>query len=238
MQNATKAICFLALLLAPLFSTASTVMDVEVTCPIGDERFMTEVAMSGTQFGQNLDRRPFGAIIAPWPLAKCPDNGFVVYKDGFTASELDKLVPYVESAVYQALREGESDYYLVARLMRHLDSPANAIAEALLKATWEAEGDDRYSRYAVEALAAFETLIADPGNDLAPAQAASFQQIAGELERRLGFFDKAGRRFAVLVDAPEVMGSELEQLVRQEIALTEAQDSGTHPIEVNDTPSP
>ena len=86
--------------------------------------------------------------------------------------------------------------------------------------------------------AAFEALIADPASDLTPAQAASLEQIAGELERRLGFFDKASRRFATLLDAPGLMGSELEQLVHQEIALVEARDSATHPIETKDSPRP
>ena len=238
MRTATKAIGFLLLLVAPLCSMASIVMDVEVTCPIGGERFETVVAMSGTQFGQNLDRRPFGAIVTPWPLSKCPSNGFVIYKDDLTASEIDRLTPYVKSATYQTLQKKESDYYLAAHLMQYLGAPKSTIADALLKATWEAELDDRYERYAVEALAAYEALISDPSRELTPAQTASYQQISGELERRLGLFDKASRRFTALIDAPGVKGSELEQVVRQEIALTEAKDSGTHPIEANDTPRP
>lgn len=231
MRTATKAIGFLLLFVAPLFSMASTVMNVEVTCPIGGERFEAEMAMSGTQFGQNLDRRPFGAIITPWPLSKCPSNGFVIYKDDFTASEIDRLTPYVKSVTYQTLQTKESDYYMAAHLMQYVGASKSTIADALLKATWEAEQDERYERYAVEALAAFEALIRHPSHELTPAQVASYQQIAGELERRLGFFDKANRRFTALIDAPGVRGSELEQVVRQEIALTEAMDSGTHPFE-------
>ncbi len=235
MRAATKEIAFLLLFLTSPLSMASTVMDVEVTCPVGGKRFVAEMAMSGTQFGQNLDRRPFGAIATPWPLAKCPSNGFVIYKDDFTASEIDRLTPYVRSVTYQTVQKKESDYYIAAHLMQYLGAPKSTFADALLMATWEAEQDERYDRYAAEALAAFEAILADTSHELAPAQAASYQQIAGELERRLGLFDKASRRFRALIDAPGVRGSELEQVVRQEIALTEAKDSGTHPFEATDT---
>lgn len=236
MRMTAKATGLFLLLVASPLSMASIVMDVEITCPIGGERFEATVAMSGTQFGQNLDRRPFGPTVSPWPISKCPSNGFVIYKNDFTASEIDQLMPYVNSVTYQTLQKHESDYYLAARLMQHLGAPKSAIADALLKATWEAEQDNRYERYANEALTVFEALLADLPHEFSPEQAASYQQIAGELERRLGLFDKAIRRFKALIDAPGVKGSELEKVVCQEIALTEAKDSGTQPY--NDAPRP
>lgn len=156
-----KAAVVLLLIVVSPFANARIVMESEIACPIGGERFKTTIALSGTQFGQNLDRRPFGAIAAPWPLAKCP-NGFVIYKEKFADSELKRLKSYVLSKDYQALKTSETNYYLAARLMRQLDVPIEALADALLKATWEAEQDSRYRRYATEALSAFEAVIASP----------------------------------------------------------------------------
>lgn len=209
---------------------ASTVMDVEVTCPIGGQRFMTQVVGSGTAFGHHLDRRPFGAIASPWPIAKCPGNGFVVYKDDIAEEELTALTAFVLSTPYQALQKKESNYYLAATLLRRDGAPALTLAEALLKATWEVEGDARYPRYAAEALAVFEAVIAAPPGSLDAGQLAFFEQLAGEMERRLGRFDAAQRRFEALLATPGVPGTSLEPVVRQELALIAAKDSDSHPV--------
>ncbi len=230
MRTMIRAAAFLIAVATPLLAPASIVMDVEVTCPIDGERFTSKEAMSGSQFGQNLDRRPLGAVVAPWPISRCPRTGFVIYKDDFTNRELERLRPHVRSKTYQALQKNASDYYLAAHLMRFLGAPKSVIADALLKATWEVEQDPRYKRYAVDALAAFDELASDSSLEATPADRASYHQIAGELERRLGLFDKANQRFKYLIEAPGVKGSRLEQLVRQEIVLTEARDSRTQPV--------
>jgi len=220
--------------LVPGMTHAMTVMDVEITCPVGGEEFTARLAGSGTAFGANLDRRPFGATPSPWPLARCPGNGFVLYQREFSDAEVARLTPLVESAEFQRMQAEESDYYIASRLMRHMNAPANLVADRLLKATWEAEHDERYPRYASEALAAFEHVLADASSELTAETRASYQQIAGELERRLGRFEEAARRFEALLQSPGVIGSELEPLVRQEIALVAAKDSGTHAIETPD----
>jgi len=76
--------------------------------------------------------------------------------------------------------------------------------------------------------------LADASSELTAETRASYQQIAGELERRLGRFEEAARRFDALLQSPGVIGSELEALVRQEIALVAARDSGTHAIQTPD----
>lgn len=213
------------------FSTAAmTLRQVDIECPIGGSTFKTTLAMSGTQFGQNLDRRPFGPIASPWPLAKCPDNGFVLFKGTFTEQELKQLRPYVLSPDYQALQARETDHYLAARLMHRLGLPVEKVAEALLRATWEVEKEARYRRYAEAALAAFKDVIARAPIDRPAAEQASYQQITGELERRLGQFDAAKRRFTALLADPQVRSSPLAPLVRQELALIAAKDSGTHAV--------
>jgi len=218
------------LLLYPSISSASTTAEVRVKCPIGGKTFKTVEAMSGTQFGTNLDQKPFGAILAPWPIAKCPDNGFVVYKKDFTKDELDRLQAYVMSDEYQALQKIESNYYLAATLLTRMDTPAEQIAYAFLQSTWEVEADSRYRRYAEKTLAHFESVIAKPPAAFDKADIAFYKQIAGEMERRLGRFDAAKKRFDALIGAPDVKGTTLEQVVAQEIELVKSGDSATHPF--------
>ena len=231
MLNSARSGVLIALLAVPLVADAMVIMDMELTCPVGGERFETGMALSGSQFGQNLDRRPLGPIASPWPLAKCPGNGFVIYKDEFSPGELEALTSYVESAAYQQLQETESTYYVAANLMRRLDESPSLIAHALLKATWQVEKDSRYRAYAEEALAAFEGLLQEPNSGLTMEERHSYQQIAGELERRLGRFDAALTRFHALAADPGIVGTDLERIVRQEIRLVEAGDSTTQAVE-------
>lgn len=223
---------YAACVVLSLFSASAQaliVADETVTCPIGGEKFTAQVAMSGTMFGQNLDRRPFGAIASPWPLRKCPGNGFVMYKDEFSDGDLARLAPHVLGDTYQALQREESDYYLAAHLKAFMGAPDDDIASTLLAATWEVQNDSRYTRYAGQALEAFEKLIA--GGEASAEEKASYGQIAGELERRLGRFDAARSRFLALKEDPAVRNSDLAPLVEQELALIEAGDSASHRVE-------
>lgn len=204
-----------------------TLMSVEQVCPIGGETFEAVLAGSGTQFGLYLDRKPFGPTPAPWPLAKCPSNGFVLFKEEFADQELAVLQPYVESGEYQAAQSQETDYYLAALLLRRIGADPLQVAEALLQSTWETSDPERYARYAVEALSEYENVLATemPGDE-----SMWIEQLAGELERRLGRFEAAQERFERLLERPEVAGTRLQPVLEQELRLVAAGDSGQHRV--------
>jgi hypothetical protein len=216
-------------------SHAMTVHDVDMTCPIGGEKFSARMVGSGTAFGQYLDRRQFGATASPWPLAKCPKNGFVIFRDDFTAGEIAQLTAIVASADYRALQARETNYHVAAWLLRRLGAAPAEVFAFQLAATWEASDDerhDRYDRYAAEALATLEQVLAMPG---APVEdALDKAQLAAELERRLGRFDAAHRRLSALL--PHVRGSGLEPLVIQELQLVDARDRAPHRVGPDDVP--
>ena len=153
-----KLFVFLAVAAVAHLASALTYGKVSLICPIDGESFETTLAMSGTQAGQFIDLKPYGPIAAPWPIAKCPTSGFVMYKKPFTEDELAVLKPYVAGAEYQALQHTETNYYLAARLQRVLKAPDETIAFTLLRASWEAQGRDQYVVYANEALVAFKDL--------------------------------------------------------------------------------
>ena len=101
---------WLAMLLAAGGSApaaAMTFMEVDYVCPVGGERFRAQTMGSGTVFRHFLDGQAEGAIMSPWPLVRCPGNGFVMYRDDFSAAEIATLTPFVEGEEYQRLRRVE-----------------------------------------------------------------------------------------------------------------------------------
>lgn len=227
MRNWLLGLWLLACVASPP-AQSMTVFEETLTCPIGGEEFETRSVGSGTAFGQNLDRRQLGAIASPWPIAKCPGNGFVLFREEFEPAELELLAAVVASPEYQAAQKLETNYYLAAILASKLGATPVQLANWSLKATWEVEGDARYPRYAAEALARIESLLATD-TSLEADDRHGWEQLAGELERRLGRFEPARRRLEDLM--PRIVGSDLEPLVRQELRLIQARDIRTHPVE-------
>lgn len=82
-----------ALLIFPLavapMASALRLQKKEMTWrPIGGESFKVTIGSSGTMFDRSLDLKPIGLIAAPWSLAKCPSNGFVMHQQKFSDDEL------------------------------------------------------------------------------------------------------------------------------------------------------
>ena len=180
---------------------AHTSYEADLVCPIGGEKFKAVLAGSGTSFGKFLDLKPYGPIAAPWPLAKCPANGFVMFQDKFSDAEHSRLEAFVASTQYQEMKKTHTNYYLAASLQRQIDAPLSQLAPTLLQATWEAPSS-LYSLYAAEALEAYLALLkAEPTDS---KSWVTYQLIAGEMERRLGKFEAAASRFSVLQENPHL----------------------------------
>jgi hypothetical protein len=123
-----------ALCAAWAFLTPALAQKVSVVCPLDGERFGHEAPSPLTSRETYLDQRPVDAW-APWPHAKCPASGFVVYKSEFTAAELAKLRPIVASDKYRALAATHTTHYLEAVLRRELGETPYAVAWALVQAS-------------------------------------------------------------------------------------------------------
>ena len=189
------------LMLFPLPGLSHTAREMDFVCPIGGEKFKAVMAMPGTSHGRYLDLKPWGPIAAPWPMAKCPGNGFVLYQSKFTDDELNSLREFVASSSYRQAKDVHTPYYLSAMLQKHLGASAERMASTLLQATWEA-GPAHYPQYADEALAAFNAFLEKAS--VGGQGWVNGQLVAGELERRLGRFDEADRRFSMLHAMPDL----------------------------------
>jgi hypothetical protein len=201
---------------------------VDQICPIDGEKFKAELAMSGTTFGRHLDLKPYGAIVSPWPMAKCPTSGFVIYRDDFSKDELRQLRSIVKTDEYRQLQARETPYYLAAWLQRALGNTAAESRYTLLEATWEAKDVDTYLRYASEALQAYE--LALPALEPSSEQWWTAQLVAGELERRTSRFEDADRRFRILAALPEDKNPTYKAIIELQLRLIAAKDVETHEI--------
>ncbi|MBP7370537.1 MAG: hypothetical protein KA902_03775, partial [Arenimonas sp.] len=136
MFDMNKLLCAVFITLFSLPCQAMTEYKSDLICPIGGEKFEAVLAGSGTSFGNYLDLKPYGPTPAPWPIAKCPSNGFVIFKNSFTPTEREKLKSFVETEQYQLLQKKYSNYYLAAKLKENLGVAKREIAHTLLQATW------------------------------------------------------------------------------------------------------
>ena len=221
------ALLMFCLGVAPITS-ALTFQEEELTCPIDGENFKATLAASGTMFGRFLDFKPFGPIAAPWPLAKCPSSGFVMYKDKFSDDELAQLRKYVLSDEYKKLSSSHVNYYLAARLRAHLGEKSSRLANTLLQATWEAKSQSQYEQYASEALDAYKQVLKEENGE--SENWFNNQLIAGELERRLGRFEDAKQRFMNLAKHEKAKAEICAAILALQMQLIEARDSQPHMI--------
>jgi hypothetical protein len=241
-----RALIIAAALAATLPAHAMTTREVELTCPYDGKKFKFREQGSGTSFDKTLDLMPYGAIRSPWPIAVCPTNGFVFYKNKFEPAELKRLKPIVLSAEYQALKD-ETPYYRAAWITQRDGASNSSVGVLLLRATWEAaqselhrlyearpanapevdfkafmaQGNtsERYRRYATELLAKLDADIAEKPDSVTP------KILKGELLRRLGRFEEAEAHFKEMSDGLEA-GSTPARVVAFQRELIAKRDIG------------
>jgi hypothetical protein len=82
----------------------------EIACPVGGQRFKTQMATMFSIMGRRPDEKPYSELSFPLPVRECPDNGLVIFAD-FTPAETAALAKWVATPVYQAMRKSESPFY-------------------------------------------------------------------------------------------------------------------------------
>lgn len=224
-------VCFvLSTSLMRVPSYALTMGVVEYECPLGGGKFEAKVVASYTRFGHRLDMKPLGALVAPIPLAVCPENGFIMYQEKFSPEEVSKLKPFILSSPYQKLRKGNTPYFLLAKIMEFQKLSPMDIAYAYLQASWEVEEGDRkrYETYLRHTIAALRKVLEQTDKNADQEFTARFAIV--ELTRLLGNFSDAEKELVDLEKSMKIKGFQ-KDLVSQERALIENKNST--PQEVN-----
>lgn len=201
---------------------------VQRVCPIDGKTFTYKALDVKPSNRLYLDMKRADSFY-PWPHAKCPDNGFVIYKSDLSPAEIEKLRPFVLSDEYRALSAAHTTHYLEAVLRKRLGEPAYDVAWALVQASWEVASDpERYRQYAGEALATYDSI---PMESLTNIRFRNLKRMmSGELARRLGKFDSARDRFLEMRDNAELSNPTYQRIIEYQLKLIRAKDSRPRPI--------
>lgn len=234
LKPAITALCLAAA--APAAIALSLGPEQKIVCPLDGTSFHGRGGGPGSYrepwrnflgtyrgYGKTLDLMPTGATLAPWPLATCRSNRFVIYKQKFTADEIARLRPYVVSAEYQALAAEHTRYYLAALLQERLGATRAQLRYVLLMATWEARSGTFYRTYAQKALDAFQAAQVNRTQDAEGWLLDQF--IAGELERRLDRYEQVSSRFRGLDNLTDVDKFGYRETLRLQLHLANARES-------------
>ena len=212
----------LILLFLPLAAAAEKRTETKIifTCPLDGKEITVTRTSSNRQFNTMLDGQPYGVLVAPIPVAKCPDDGFVVYDNSFSEKEIAVLKPFVLSQDYKKFKDSQTDYWLIYKMKEKLNAPIEEQIAAAQMATWEAYNAvnwEQYFTYAGETI----RLI---GKIEKPSDELLF--LKGELYRRTGDYDNASQIFEDLQKRVR-NDSRMSRMIAQQITLIEEGISST-----------
>jgi hypothetical protein len=194
----------------PQLASATRARPMSFTCPLGGAKYeaIGGIRRGRTPSGVRLDARPLGRYVLASGPHQC-ENGFVIYKDKFSAAELAKLKPIVRSAEYQKLAKEHATNFLAAYLMQRMGASREELTSRYLRASWQAEGqwpppdeDETLSAkdaalvqtYREAALRGIEESLAK--GRIKPKAWWINTICAADLERLLGRFDLVEKRLA------------------------------------------
>ena len=175
-----RLITALATALCISFAHAANETEEDFICPAGGKAFTQILPDTGKAMGYMLDMQPYGAVVSPLPLPICPDNGFVIYKDKFSAAEVNALLPLLEDSGFQK----QPVHYRAFLMMQHLQEPLPRQLRMPQEASWN--GPDSYRQ---QALALLEQILRD--DKLSVRARLDYLLLKAEFERRIGQFDQA-----------------------------------------------
>jgi len=223
------AILIITLSMSPATVLAHTTISLKYTCPVDGMEFSATTTGSDTTRGMMLDLQPIGMGSYPWPVASCPNDGMVMYKNDFTPEEIVVLKDYIPSPEYQKMVREDSSYWRIAQIKEKLGGPLKERWFTMLQATWQARSA-QYEPYARETIKAIETLLATPDGQNEKDR-ETWSLLSGELYRRVGDFDKARAIFDNLRTQPAFAEHHFYPLIIDyELELIAAGDKSSHRI--------
>jgi len=127
---------FFAVIATNIF--ASIWGDVEYICPLCSTKFKSLTSYSGYIEGQNLDLRPYGPIMIPSPIHKCPNCKFVfVSNNFFTENEIKTLKAVLKINNIFEKEPNMPKYYYLAREAEIVNRSLVDIIWYFLNGVWE-----------------------------------------------------------------------------------------------------
>ncbi|MEQ1854766.1 MAG: DUF2225 domain-containing protein, partial [Chthoniobacteraceae bacterium] len=137
---------------------------------------------------------------------------------------IKRLKPFVLGADFQMLAGKNPSYFSLEQVQEFLRAPHRYIALSYLRASWQVEDRETANRRLLEkALTHFISALAEmkPGD----RQFADAALLCGEVERRLGKWEEAGKRFRELEAGAGLNDPKLKLILALQFKLIEGRDS-------------
>ena len=207
----------------------------EMTCPVGGERFTAVTTTMWSITGQRPDGKPYSEVPFPRPLPECPGNGMVVFAN-FTPDETAELAKWISTPVYQSMRKTESPFYRAYWLAVKIHRPqAEAVAQ-LMPAIWEAKEKDANDPKR-PATTRYQRVLVDVASNLAPTVSrddrAWIKARAANALREMGKFDAAEKmRASVEAEMPAAPPPGLSEYLDKLKAAIARRDRSDDPLDM------
>jgi hypothetical protein len=225
-----KSPAIVILILALLAGPASAAGALDFTCPVDGTRWKQAPEIPGRVLGLRLDLKKLGTVAQPLPLPQCPRCRLVLFQTDMAPELVRRLKAFVTTPDYRQIAARRSTYLCLAQIEENLAAPPRHIAHAYLRASWQLEDRPGLHRAVLTcALEKFNEALATMSAD--DPEIANTGLLCGELERRLGLFEQASRRFASYRDADGYQQERIQQIILRQMGLIAQRDSAPHAVQ-------
>ena len=216
-------------------------LEQEFLCPICGMNWHQRIETSGHARGLRLDLRQTGDVVDPPSLPQCTKCRFPLFSERLAAQANDpskanafrQLRAFVRGGDFQMLASKTPSYFALAQVQQALSAPHRHIALSYLRAAWQVEGRESVSRRLLEsAREHYIAAIEDAGSD--SRQRRELTLLCGEIERRLGKWDEAGKRFRELEASGILDGTPQANIPALQLRLIARQDFAPHLLDGSD----
>jgi hypothetical protein len=232
-----KFIFTLLWLLACVVCAVNT-MEQRFLCPVCGTHWEQRIETSGRSRGLRLDLRQIGDVVDPPTLPQCTKCRFPLFSDRLLAQANDpakekafkRLRTFVLGADFQMLAAKNPSYFALAQVQELLEAPHRTIALSYLRASWQVEDREALCRRHLEkALGHYTAALAEAGSD--ERQSRDLALLCGEIERRLGKWEDAEKRFRKLESSPLVKDTPQAGIPALQLRLIARRDSNPHMLD-------
>lgn len=215
---------------ATMLVQAATTLEQEFTCPVDGETWKQRIETSARPAGLRLDLKKLGDVVEPPTLPQCPKCKFIVFSDTLGEPVIKKVKAFVLGGDYQMLAAKSPSWACLAQLQEFLSADPVYIAFSYLRASWQVEEKpalaERYLARAYDRFSKVAQTMPEGHKDR-----LNVFLLCGELERRLGKFDEAEKRFrGILAMGDFKLEPRREPIVTLQLKLIAAQDRAPHTL--------
>ena len=213
-------------------------LEQEFKCPFDGTIWKQRIETSASPRGLRSDLRQLGDVVDPPTLPQCPKCRFPIFSDNLAeqandprkAKAFNRLKSFVLGADFQMLASKNPSYFTLAQVQEFLPAPHRYIALSYLRASWQVEERDAVcQRFLEKAHDHFAAAVSEM--KATDRHFADTVLLCGEVERRLGMWDEAGKRFRDLQGTEGWKDSKLKPIVALQMKLIEQHDPIPHALD-------